>query len=396
MIKTAIITERVDIAFGGVERSVLVLASELQRFGSDVKILTAKSKTTTDNVVVLCGNKPGSRTSRRTYEKALREHLAENHYDIVHSTLPFEFADIYQPRGGSYAEAMIRNAASYQNRIKYLCKLATHRTNIKRTQLLNAERLLCMSDNKTIVAALSGYVKGHFRKHYNMPDNRIAVIPNGVKPVSPANAEAVTKRRAQVMAMWNVTETDKPLVLAFAANNFRLKGLGSLIKAMGIAKDRTCERRICLIVAGRDDPGKYRKLAAELGVLREIAFIGEVSDIRQVLSISDIAVLPTYYDPSSRFILEALACKKPVITTRFNGAIEMFRDKRHGFVIDSPDNVHALAEAIAYYSRDENAGKASDAIAADNLLENISIARHARQLLELYNSILNERGKKCT
>ena len=91
------------------------------------------------NINILCAERPGKRTSLADFEKVLINHLIENRYNIIHSTLPFDFADIYQPRGGSYPEAIIRNAASYQNRLISSYKLITHYANLRRSALLRAE-----------------------------------------------------------------------------------------------------------------------------------------------------------------------------------------------------------------------------------------------------------------
>jgi UDP-glucose:(heptosyl)LPS alpha-1,3-glucosyltransferase len=61
---------------------------------------------------------------------------------------------------------------------------------------------------------------------------------------------------------------------------------------------------------------------------------------------SDVLVHPTFYDPCARVALEALACGLPVVTTRRNGAAELMRDGREGFVIEHPRNTAGLAERL--------------------------------------------------
>ncbi|MHC4654322.1 MAG: glycosyltransferase, partial [Planctomycetota bacterium] len=85
---------------------------------------------------------------------------------------------------------------------------------------------------------------------------------------------------------------------------------------------------------------------------------------------------------------------KPVITTMFNGASEQFINNRHGKVIDMPEDISALAEAIGYFTDTNNIQKASEAIVADNLKEEISINRVAKQLLSVYESILQRKDQK--
>ena len=56
---------------------------------------------------------------------------------------------------------------------------------------------------------------------------------------------------------------------------------------------------------------------------------------------------PTWYDPCSRVVLEALSVGLPVVTTHFNGAAEVMEADQHGEIVGSPDDVMALSRAIA-------------------------------------------------
>ena len=394
MIKAAIIIERADITLGGAERSVFELAAALRQLDVNITILAAKGQTTAKKVLALCENSKSNRTGFAAFKTRLKKHLADNHYDIIHSTLPFGFADIYQPRGGSYHQAIVRNAASYGNRFISSYKLLTSYANVRRSVLAHAESQLCKQDNHTILAALSKYVKEQFRQYLGLCDERIAVIPNGVKTDKIIDSEAAAQLRAQILSELGVAETDNPAIFLFVANNFRLKGLLSLIKALKVLSSRKMQRPVYITVAGSGSSKKYRRLAQKLGVSEKIAFLGPLRHIQNALSISDAAVLPTYYDPCSRFILEALSCKKPVITTEFNGAAEQFENNRHGRIIKSPEDIDALADTIAFYADTANVANASAAIAKDNLAEKISIERHAGQLVQLYNSIMKKREQK--
>ena len=112
------------------------------------------------------------------------------------------------------------------------------------------------------------------------------------------------------------------------------------------------------------------------------------------MAVCDIAVLPTYYDPCSRFILEGLAAGKPVITTAFNGAKDFIINEKHGIILKKPDDAAELAAAMKFYGQKDNAQKASDAIIDDKLSEEISIVRHSREMVELYKKIIEDRQEK--
>jgi UDP-glucose:(heptosyl)LPS alpha-1,3-glucosyltransferase len=385
--RIAIIIERADVTLGGAERSVFELAAALSAEGLEVHVLAAKGNTKSRNIHILCQNAPGKRVCHFTFAKALRKHLALNKYDIVHSVLPFDFVDVYQPRGGSYAEAIIRNAASYMNTWAAMYKRATAFANYRRTIRLLAEKRLCRNPDGPKITALSNYVAEQFKRHYGLDDERVVVIANGVRINKQIDVAAAEKLRSQILTKLGVKEAQNPVLLLFVANNFRLKGLIPLLRAMQSALADRADRQVYLVVAGRDKAHKYRRLGKKLGVHRNLVFLGRVRHIQNALSITDVAVLPTFYDPSSRFTLEALGAGKPVITTKFNGAADLFVGNRHGRIIDGPEDVGALADAISCFTDQKDIQKATQAIADDNLKEKISISRVAKQFVSLYLSL---------
>lgn len=392
--KIAIVIERADTALGGAERSVFELAAALSARGLHADILAAKGRTKAKNIHILCADTPGKRTSYAVFENAIRKHLSQNHYDLIHSVLPFGFADVYQPRGGTYAESILRNAASYQNKvIEYYKKLTTF-ANIRRTRLLYAERKLCSGPTGPVIAALSEYVADQLKRHYGADPKRIVVIPNGVKTDARIDSKEADRLRTQILTALRLKEADNPVLFLFAANNFRLKGLAPLIRAISAAAAQPSERKPFLVVAGHDRPHRYRRIAEGLGIHDRVFFLAPLRHSHSILSVIDVAVLPTFYDPSSRYILEALAAGRPVITTKFNGAADLFADNRHGRIIDAPQDVPALAQAILHFIDTNNIERASHAIIEDNLKEEISITRVADRLISLYESILQSKGKK--
>lgn len=390
--KIVIIIERANTALGGAERSVFELTTALSGLDLEVHILAAKGQADAKNIHILCRDKAGKRTDYFTFSKALKRHLSENHYSLIHSILPFDFADVYQPRGGTYAESILRNAASYQNKLLESYKRLTAFSNFRRSILLRAERKLSEASNGPVIAALSDYVAKQFKEHYGTDTQRIVVIPNGVKTDKQIDVGQADRLRTQILAELGLKEADNPALFLFAANNFRLKGLAVLIKAMAATARYDTERKGYLIVAGNGNPHKYRHIAEKLNLHKKVIFLGYIRHIQNALSVIDVAILPTFYDPSSRYILEALAAGKPVITTRFNGATDLFVNNRHGKVIESPGDILALAEAVVYFTDTNNIQKASQAIAEDNIEEKISIHRAAKQLVTVYESILQRKG----
>ena len=144
------------------------------------------------------------------------------------------------------------------------------------------------------------------------------------------------------------------LVGLFVGHNFWLKGLKPLLHGPGRA-------------AGDAIPARGRSTcsSAAAGTARAVppdgptarawsgrsTSLGFVPDIRACYWASDFFVSPTYYDPCSLVVLEALACGLPVITTACNGAGELMTDGREGFVIPAPDALDELVAAPRPHGR---------------------------------------------
>ena len=230
-VRIAIIIERADVALGGAERSMFEVAAALSQAGMQADLLAAKGTAAADNVHILCPDTPGKRVNMAAFERALKLYLAQNRYDIVHSVLPFDFADIYQPRGGTYAETFLRNAASYPAGLMRTLKRVTAFANFRRSRLLKAERRLCQGANGPVIAALSRYVVDQLQEHYHTPPEHIALTPNGVAAGRPVDAQAAEQLRDRIGAK------DYSPLLLFVAHNFRLKGLAPLLLALRAAHE---------------------------------------------------------------------------------------------------------------------------------------------------------------
>lgn len=391
--RVALIIERTDITLGGAERSVSELSEALALKGLDVTILAAKGEPYSANTQILCPDSGGKRATFTEFETLLQGHLAQHDYDIVHSVLPFSFADVYQPRGGTYRETVLRSALSYENRsIAWLKRLGAF-VNHRRQQFMTAERSLSRNPEGPKIVAISQYVVDQFRTHYDTDPARIVLIANGVKPGDPVDSRQRQQTRRDMLAQFRCRPPETVLLLLFAAHNFRLKGLGPLLHALALIKQT---QPCCLSIVGKSHSAEtYEETAQRLAISNHVHFTGSVDGLQGHLAAADIAVLPTFYDPASRFVLEALSLAKPVITTQYNGATDLFVHERHGFIIHDPEDVRALVHAIRSMSDPERLRKMSAAIAADGITERVSINRVAAQLIRLYETILRQKGREA-
>ena len=104
-----------------------------------------------------------------------------------------------------------------------------------------------------------------------------------------------------------------------------------------------------LVIAG-DGPLRdfLARRAAELEVADRVSFVGELDDVRPVLTALDVFVLPsTEVESFSNAALEAMAIGRPVILSDIGGAREMIDDGVEGYVVSRTELAARLPALIA-------------------------------------------------
>ena len=128
-----------------------------------------------------------------------------------------------------------------------------------------------------------------------------------------------------------------------------LKGSDQIILAMEEVVKKI--PNAVLLMVGRGALGPAQK--ADLK--EKIIFTGWISgdELKAAYHASDVVVAPSIcFDSFPTVILEAMACKKPVVATCFGGAKEMARDGESGFIVN-PYNIELMARKIIEILSDE-------------------------------------------
>jgi UDP-glucose:(heptosyl)LPS alpha-1,3-glucosyltransferase len=211
--------------------------------------------------------------------------------------------------------------------------------NRKHQDILKLEESLFGKSGAGHVIANSEMVKREITELYNYPADRIDVVGTGV-PLEKFQFDPGLREKSR--AELKLQPDD--IVLLFAGSGWERKGLRFAIEAFELSPDR----KLRLLVAGRGDQRGYRP--KRFFTREPVQFLGELTDLRPIYAAADIFILPTVYDPFSNACLEALAFGLPVITTCDNGFSEIMENGVHGSVVDLPNNVIALRDAIHFWS----------------------------------------------
>ena len=240
-----------------------------------------------------------------------------------------------------------------------------HELDRKHHQLLQLEEALLAKRGAGRVIVSSQMVKNQIVDLYAYPGDKIDLVRNGV-PLDKFRFDPELRDKSRIDLKLKPDE----IALLFAGSGWERKGLIFAMKAMALCRNR----KMRLLVAGRGKTLRYYKS-------KHVQFLGEVVDLIPVYAAADIFILPTIYDPFSNACLEALACGLPVITTRANGFSEIIENGVHGSIIDHPNDIEGLRDAIQFWSDESRRTVARSTNAAH--ASQFDISKNVEQTLEI-------------
>ncbi len=134
-------------------------------------------------------------------------------------------------------------------------------------------------------------------------------------------------------------------ILCIAAHNEK-KGVDVLIRAFALLRNEGAALALKLVGDG-ELTGELQALAGCLQIGDQVEFLGERnrSDVIKLLKDCEVFVLPSRSEPFGIVVVEAMACKKPVVASAVGGIPEIIRDGIDGLLVE-PDNPTGLAQAL--------------------------------------------------
>lgn len=212
-------------------------------------------------------------------------------------------------------------------------------------QLIMALEKKIYSDPRIHLAAVSRHVAEQLQKHFERSD--VTVIPNGVD-TSRFCPETRLARRDLARESFGFTNAD--FVLLLIGNDWKNKGLDTLLQAMRLIQDLP----FCLLVVGRDDPGLYASVLRKHGLQARVRLVPNSADVLSFYAAADVYVGPSLEDAFGLPILEAMACSLPVIASVRAGASEAIEDGQSGLLLQNPESADELSALLLRLFHDAN------------------------------------------
>jgi glycosyltransferase involved in cell wall biosynthesis len=236
---------------------------------------------------------------------------------------------------------------------------------------------LCLKYSHRIIA-ISNAVKEHVCTQYNVPNDIVVVIHNGIdlKSFVPTATNKLTNSTGIRIGSVGRLHPQK-------GHDILIKAFNAIIPYFPNAK---------LLIAGTGGEEYFlRSLTASLGIEQHVSFLGMINRIQLIdfLNSIDIFVLASRYEGFGIAIVEAMAMEKPVIASATGGIVEIIHNNINGLLFE-PENVNLLAEQMRLLIGNPILREQLGKQARQNAVENFSIESYTEHVCQVYRSLIEK------
>jgi glycogen(starch) synthase len=243
-----------------------------------------------------------------------------------------------------------------------------------------------MANRADRVITCSHYMRGHVADIYDLDEERVSVIPNGIDPLDLQPVDDLETLRSRFAA------PDDKLVLLVGRLVYE-KGFQLALEALPGVIDEVGGVRFLVAGSGTHED-ELRKQARALGLEEHGTFLGWIGDdvLHSLYRISDLCVIPSLYEPFGLVALEAMASGCPCIVADTGGLREVVPGgERVGLRFRGGDAEH-LGVMVERMLTDAPLRERLVAEASEHILR-FDWADVARQTAAVYDELLSTRAR---
>jgi len=169
------------------------------------------------------------------------------------------------------------------------------------------------------------------------------------------------------------------------ASNFRpVKNIPAVIQVFAEVRKRLAAK---LVMIG-DGPEKAgaELLARELGVQRDVLFLGNQDCMEELLPLADVFLLPSSSESFGLVALEAMSAEVPVVASNVGGLPEVIDHGRTGF-LHEPSHVPGLTNSVLRLLTNESLRRAMGRRARRTVRERFDMDDMVSRYIQVYESL---------
>lgn len=200
--------------------------------------------------------------------------------------------------------------------------------------------------------------------------------------------------RSKIVPLWNGIDLERfsfhgPRKVPHAICVARLspeKDFPTLLNATRLVIDQHPDFQLTIVGDGQERVA-LEKQCEELEIASQVNFLGERSDIPDLLKQAGMFVSSSSTEGISLTLLEAMAVGLPIVTTNVGGTPEIIEDGATGYLVPSRDP-QKLADAISLHLNQPDTWDAIALVARTQVEKNFHINRMIADYETLYSSLL--------
>jgi glycosyltransferase involved in cell wall biosynthesis len=170
-------------------------------------------------------------------------------------------------------------------------------------------------------------------------------------------------------------------VLGMIGRMHAVKGHRTLLNTMPQIV-ASCPDVLLLLVGDGPERSACEELVDRLGVRNSVMFLGSRTDVPQLLTATDLVLMPSHSEGLGLAAIEGLAAGKPVVAFNVGGLREVVSDGVNGRLVRPGDSA-AFGQAVVEMIRDP-ARLAQYSAAALRTADRFSVEEHVRRLIDCY------------
>jgi glycogen(starch) synthase len=278
---------------------------------------------------------------------------------------------------------------SFKHYMKKPMVLTVHSTEVGRAQGLHSPDSFSINGiewwamyeaDRVIVCSQS--MKNEICGHFNLPLDKVDVIPNAID----ATKYQIPVDRGAVRQRYGVGYGEK-LILC-VGRLVPQKGIEYFIRAIPHVAKRYPEAKFVIVGEGWSRDILEAEARAS-GQARKIQFTGFASDreVIELMTSADVLVVPSIYEPFGIVALEGMATGVPVVASKVDGLAEVIEHERTGLFV-YPRSPESIAWGIDRILSDPDHAKWLTENAKDKLHKAYSWEAVAMKTVDVYRKVV--------
>jgi len=186
------------------------------------------------------------------------------------------------------------------------------------------------------VTAVSDYLRDETYARFDI-HNEIEVIPNFV--------DLDVFKRSNKSHFRKAICNDDEMIITHVSNFRKVKRVEDVVRTFAYLRNHGVKAKLLML---GDGPERIplETLCRELGVCSDTRFLGKQDNVEEILSVTDLFLMPSASETFGLAALEAMSCSVPVISSNVGGLPELNRDGITGYTCDVGDTDAMGAAAV--------------------------------------------------